>query len=57
MDNFFFFVGMLAVIAGQIWLVLIITRGSPLAGLLCLVIPFLYLFLSRNIGNTPSPLF
>lgn len=37
-------ISLLAVVVAQIWLILIIMRGSPFAALLCLVVPFLVLF-------------
>ena len=38
----------LSVVGAQIWLILIIMRGSPLAALLCLVVPFLILYFIRD---------
>ena len=39
---------LIAVIASQIWLIIIIMRGSPIAALLCLFVPFLALFFIRD---------
>ncbi len=39
---------LIAVIGAQIWLILIIMRGSPAAALLCLVVPFLVIFFIRD---------
>ncbi len=36
--------GLLVVVISNIWLLLIVARGSPLAALLCLFVPFLILF-------------
>lgn len=37
-----------SVIGAQIWLVIIIMRGSPIAALLCLIVPFLALLFVRD---------
>ena len=47
--------GGLAVFVGQIWLIIIIARGSPFAALLCLVVPFLWLFFLRDHWQEARP--
>lgn len=55
MVEFLFFGGMLAAIAGQIWLMLIIARGSAVAALLCLIVPFLALFFIQDNWEDAKP--
>ena len=46
--NLLAFACLISVIVSQIWLILIIMRGSPGAALLCLIVPFLVLFFIRD---------
>ena len=58
MDTFLGFVGvsgLCAMIAGQIWLILIIMRGNPIAALLSIFIPFLILFFIREHWSAAKP--
>lgn len=52
---FFFATGLLMMMIGNIWLVLIIMRESPFAALLCLVVPFLSLFFIQEHWNEAKP--
>ena len=52
---FFAMIGVLMMMAGNIWLVFIIMRGSPLAALLCLVVPFLSLFFIQEHWTEAKP--
>lgn len=47
--------GALAVLVGQIWLFVIIARGSVFAALLCLIVPFLWLFFIRDHWEAAKP--
>lgn len=47
--------GFLFLLAGKIWLILIVMRGSLLAGLLCVVVPFLYLFFIQEHWDVAKP--
>ncbi len=44
---------MLAAFVGQIWLLVLIFRGSPMAALLCVIVPFLGFFFIRDHWISP----
>lgn len=53
--NLLFVICVGAIFFGKIWLIIIIARGSPIAALLCLVIPFLVLFFLSEHWDEAKP--